>query len=84
MKYAASGITQEQYIRVSPEKKIAISPKGGELTPDNVKLIKASPYGMALVEAGLLKIEGGSPAPAPASPEKTKASPGPVQAEAGK
>jgi hypothetical protein len=78
MKYTTSGITQDQYIRVSPEKKITISPKGGELTPEDAKLIKASPYGKALIEAGALKIEGAIPAQ-PAPPEKSNTSPGPAQ-----
>jgi hypothetical protein len=84
MKYTTNGVTQDQYIRVSPEKKIDISPKGGELTPENVKLIIASPYGKELIEAGMLKIEGNLPAPAPVSPEKPKTSPGPAQVEANK
>jgi hypothetical protein len=84
MKYTTSGITQDQYIRVGPEKKITISLKGGELKPKEVELIKASPYGKGLIEAGLLKIEGDSPAPAPGSPEKPKESPGPAQVEVSK
>jgi hypothetical protein len=57
MKYTTSGITQAQYIRVGPEKKILISPKGGELTPEEAHLVKASPYGAGLIKAGLLKVE---------------------------
>jgi hypothetical protein len=84
MKYTTSGITQDQYIRVSPEKKITISPKSGELKPKEVELIKASPYGKGLIEAGLLKIEDDSPAPATASLEKPKESPGPAHVKVSK
>ena len=40
--------------------------------------------GKALIEAGLLKIEGYPPSQEPASPEKPKASSGPAQAEVNK
>jgi hypothetical protein len=57
MKYSAS-ITQEQYIRVSPEKRITISPKGGDLSDGDLKLVRESAYGKQLIDNGILKIEG--------------------------
>ncbi len=57
MKYTAS-ITQDQYIRVSPEKRITIYPKGGDLSDGDLKLIRESAYGKQLIDSGILKIEG--------------------------
>jgi hypothetical protein len=74
MKYTAT-ITQKQYIRVSRDRKIEISPKGGDLSDGEVKLIQASAYGKGLINAGLLKIEGvkaDPPAPPAEGDQKPK------------
>ncbi len=60
MKYSAS-ITQEQYIRVSPEKKIIISPEGGDFSAEDEKYIRESAYGKQLIESGILKIGVATP-----------------------
>ena len=57
MKYIAA-ITQPQYVRVSAEKTIILSPNGGELSNKDADLIRASVYGKRLIETGVLKFEG--------------------------
>ena len=84
MKYTVEGITQDQYILASQKKKILISVKGGDLTADEVKLIKASPYGKKLIDEGLLKIEADLPAQAQAAEEKGKPAAAPVVQAEGK
>jgi hypothetical protein len=57
MKYTAA-ITQPQYVRVSTEKTITLSPNGGELSNKDAELVKASAYGKRLIDTGVLKFEG--------------------------
>jgi hypothetical protein len=84
MKYTVAGITQDQYIRVGPEKKIVISPKGGDFSDKEAAQIYANPYGKKLIDDGVLKIEGFTPpadktkdGPAVAGPKTT--GPGPAE-----
>jgi hypothetical protein len=81
MKYTVIGITQPQYIRISSEKRINISPSGGEFSEKDVEQIKKSLYGKKLISDGALKIEGVKPndvlpkeAKAPAAPAQAPAS----------
>jgi hypothetical protein len=67
VKYTAK-VTQEQYIRTEPGKKIKISPKGGDLTSDEVKAIAKTDYGKSLLDSGILKVEGYGPSSAPEAP----------------
>jgi hypothetical protein len=69
MKYVAK-IAQPQYIRIDADRKITISPNGGEMADKDAELVKASPYGKRLIEGGLLsfaevpKSPGGGTVPA--------------------
>jgi hypothetical protein len=83
MKYTVAGITQNQYIRVGPETKIVIFPKGGDFSDKEAAQIYTNPYGKKLIDDGVLKVEGFTPPvdknkDKPAAGSKTTG-PGPVE-----
>jgi hypothetical protein len=75
MKYSAD-IKQKQYLRVSEDRKIFISPDGGEITDKDIELIKKSPYGKRLIETGALTIEEAQKLSQPVLPAAPEAAEG--------